>query len=127
MRTRIEGMAELIHKAKEDPEFFHSLVWDTEKVLGSIDFLSREEKAAIMRTSPEDLVVGLVTGRFDTGAMAAHCGASCGETCSATCGPTCSASSLATDPASLVSNPTAVLAHRIQNEIAAMRFSHFTR
>jgi hypothetical protein len=111
--------------AKEDPKFFHSLVWDTEKVLGSIDFLSREERAAIMRTSPEHLVVALATGRFGSGFDANGCAGSCAQT--SHCTYTCSVSSLATDPASLVSNPATVLADRIQNEIAAVRFSHFTR
>lgn len=29
MTSKIEGMAELIRKAKKDPKFFYSLIWDT--------------------------------------------------------------------------------------------------
>lgn len=124
MPTRIEGMAELIRKAKEDPEFFYSLVWETEKALGSADFLSREEKAAIMRVRPEDLVIGLATGRFGAGAADDNCPGSCAQT--SHCTYTCSVSTV-TDPASLVINPAAALAARIQSVIASGRFSHFTR
>lgn len=125
MPTKIEGLAQLIRKAKGDPQFFHSLVWDTERTLGSVDFLSREEKAAIMRINPEDLVVALASGHLSTGADDGGCGNSCAQT--SHCTYTCSVSTVTTNPASLVSNPAAELAVRIQNEIASGRFSHFTR
>jgi hypothetical protein len=133
----IEGMASLIKQAKEDPKFFHNLVWKTEETLSSVGYLSRDEKASILRVSPEDLVVGLATGRFTPGTLAADCGASCGGSCGGSCGVSCggscgvscgvscASSSLRTDPGSLVINP-AELADRIQTEIN-QRFANFSR
>ncbi|MCH4892590.1 MULTISPECIES: hypothetical protein [unclassified Sphingomonas] len=133
----IEGMANLIRQAKEDPKFFHNLVWKTEETLGSVGFLSREEKAAILRINPEDLVVGLATGRFSPGSLAENCGASCGGSCGGSCGVSCggscgvscgvscATSSLRTDPGSLVINP-AEIGERVQAEIN-QRFASFMR
>ena len=44
-----EGMAALISRARDDEQFFHNLVWDTENALSSVDFLSREEKASLLK------------------------------------------------------------------------------
>jgi len=138
MPSKIEGLADLIRKAKDDPKFFHSLIWDTEKAVSSVDFLSREEKAEIMRINPEDLVVGLATGRFNSGpsvdrysscggSCGVSCGASCGISCGVSCASSCGASSLITDPSTQTSIPSVDLTGRIQNELVAQRFSSFTR
>lgn len=89
-----EGMSLLVKKAKEDSKFFHDLIWNTEKVLSSLDFLSRSEKAAILSIKPEDLIVGLAGGNVAEecgGTCGASCGASCGATCGGSCGGSCTA------------------------------------
>ena len=77
--TRHEGISKLIAKAREDAAFFHQLVWKPEAVLASLDFLSREEKAALVALNPEDLVVNLVTGaaRMCQVGTSTGCAASC--------------------------------------------------
>ena len=136
----IEGMAALVKRAKEDPEFFHALVWDTEKSLDSVEFLTRGEKAAIMRIDPEDLVVGLATGDFGAVSNAQDCGGSCGVSCGASCGiscgvscaTSCAVSEMMTDPTAAVSRPTEMLGRNmlertIHDEISRARFTRFQR
>jgi hypothetical protein len=85
-----DGVQRLVKQAKDDPKFFHDLIWKTEETLVSLTFLSRAEKSAILAIKPEDLVVGLATG--GVGAIAAACGATCGASCGASCGATCGGS-----------------------------------
>lgn len=97
---KADTLERLIKQAKTDSQFFHDLVWDTEKVLGSVSYLSRGEKAAILAISPEDLVAGLATGRLGGGAPAAECGGTCGASCGGSCGASCGGSCTVTCAAS---------------------------
>jgi hypothetical protein len=93
------GIRKLIEEARKNPEFLHDLVFDTEKVLTQIDYLSRVEKAAILAVDPDRFVAGLVIGGvFNPGGPVEGCGISCwgscggmscGDTCTGTCGGTC--------------------------------------
>lgn len=90
-----EGISKLIEESRKSPEFFHGLVWDTERVIASIDYLSRQEKAAILAVDPESLVVGLVSGGRGNSPIevcGVSCGGSCGGTCAASCVGSCGAS-----------------------------------
>lgn len=140
-KQNIQGMAELVKRAKDDPKFFHSLIWNTEDALSSVGFLSRNEKAEIMKIDPEDLVIGLATGQIGSAADGDTCGASCGGSCGGSCGiscgvscaTSCAVSELVVDPGTAVSTPTAVdfqkdmLARSIDNELSRRRFSSFRR
>lgn len=134
-----EGFDRLISQAKEDPQFFHDLVWNTDKIVGSIDYLSREEKASILAIKPEDLIVGLATGKvFGGGGLVAACGGTCGASCGASCGGSCGGSCTATCAASCpvtglkpgdlekVINP-ADLNTQINEQLAPEVFTRFRR
>lgn len=139
-----EGLSRLVEQAKSDPQFFHDLVWNTEKAIGSADYLSRNERAAILAIEPEDLVVGLATGgiRFTGeelscgGTCGASCGASCGATCGGSCTATCAASCPLTgaleQPGGEVINPAVMaatdqLSDQIYRQLGQQSFSRFRR
>jgi hypothetical protein len=87
---RDDGVERLIKEARESPDFFHNLVWDTEKAILNIDYLSRREKAAILATDPANLIAGLASG---VGVVDPEvCGASCGATCAGSCAASCAGS-----------------------------------
>ena len=70
-----KGIHRLIEEARKNPQFFHDLVFDTEKVLAQIDYLSRLEKAAILAVDPDRFVAGLVnSGVLNPGGPAQGCG-----------------------------------------------------
>ncbi len=136
-RNRIESLATLISKARSDAKFFHDLIWNTESALKEIDYLSREEKASLIRFSPEDLIVGLATGRLVPGDSVATCGATCGGSCGGSCGVTCGSScagsctvtcstSSGTDP-DRIFDPAERLTEQIRTAIDNQRFSRFQR
>ncbi len=90
-----EGIGKLIEEARDNPQFFHDLVWNTEKTITAIDYLTRQEKASILAIDPESVVVGLVAGarsRLTIEACGVSCGGSCGGTCAASCVGSCAAS-----------------------------------
>ncbi len=138
-----DPLEKLIEKTKNDPQFFHDLIWDTEKVLSTTDFLTRQEKAAFLAINPENLIVGLATGSFggrisdhhnNCGASGgdscgASCGGSCGVSCEASCATTCATSHLLEDIGDAVSNPA--LAQHIFEQVGVglktAAFGQFTR
>lgn len=77
----IQAVQRLADAARNDPQFFHALVFDTENVLSRLDYLDRQARAALVAISPEQVVghlVGEITG----------CDVTCNnETCARTCGP----------------------------------------
>jgi hypothetical protein len=144
-RMNIESMATLIKKAKEDPNFFHRLVFETEDTLASLDFLSRREKSALMRIEPEDLIVGLATGDFGAIGVVEECGSSCGSSCGGSCGGSCGISCgvscgtscavselMPANPGEVVRPATETierdkLIRDIESEVARANFSRFRR
>lgn len=85
------GLDRLVREAREDPAFFHDLVYNTEDVIGRLDYLSRQEKASILSIDPDSLVVG-IAGRLQPGGELEVCGVSCGGSCGATCAASCAGS-----------------------------------
>ena len=87
------GRQRLIAEAKDDPQFFRDLVWDTDAVIDRVDYLTDGQKAALRAVQPEDLVVGLVAHReltvLDPFDLTTVCGASCGASCAGSCASTC--------------------------------------
>lgn len=133
-----EGMSQLVKKAKEDPKFFHELIWHTEKTLSSLDFLTRSEKASLLAVKPEDLVVGLASG-FGGGPVAdcggtcgascgGSCGASCGGSCTVTCAASCPATGVIPDPGQEVINPAEThTAQELSTQISKTLGQKFSR
>jgi hypothetical protein len=90
--------------AKEDPRFFHRLIWNTEEAVADLDYLTPAQKESILAVQPEDLIVGLACNpakaviiaadAFEeiAGVCGASCGASCGGSCAATCAGSCAGS-----------------------------------
>lgn len=79
MAIKREAIDRLIEQAKNDPAFFHGLVFKPEETLAKIDYLDRAEKARILELSPEDVIAGL------TGVEGAECNYTCLDTCDITC------------------------------------------
>jgi hypothetical protein len=78
-----EYLEKIVKMAKEDPKFFHALVFDTENTLKKVDFLDRQSKASLVAVSP-DQVLGAMIGELEF----------CGVTCTApSCGTTCTGGS----------------------------------
>lgn len=82
------GLRKLIEQARADPKFFHDLVYDTEKTITRLDYLSRREKAAILMVDP-DRLVGSLIGKDKPGGSVEVCGVSCAGSCGATCVASC--------------------------------------
>lgn len=85
-----EVMKKLVEQAREDPEFFHALVFDTENVLGKLDYLDRNAKASLVAISPEQIVAILV-------GEVGYCGNTCSSSCDNTCGGSCGYTTNLTD------------------------------
>jgi hypothetical protein len=87
-----EVLSRIIERAKTDRAFFHSLVFNPEKIFAQMPELSRAEKSAMLAVKPEAFFAV-------TFGPVAECGDTCGDrSCSLTCGvgsceDTCSASS----------------------------------
>jgi len=77
------ALEQLTKRAKEDPQFFHDLVFAPERALASADFLERREKSKIVGIDPEAVIAGLA------GLLAGDELSMCGETCGSSCGMTC--------------------------------------
>jgi hypothetical protein len=87
--SKQEAVEQLIDKAKKDPKFFHSLVFDAENTIGGLDFLDRREKAMLVALSPDDVFSGLLGLIRSASGEAAVCGYSCEDSCDNTCGGSC--------------------------------------
>jgi hypothetical protein len=53
----------LVEQARNDPKFFHALVFDTENIMKEIDYLDRGTKAALVRMSPEEAIATIAGAR----------------------------------------------------------------
>jgi hypothetical protein len=64
-RFRMErnALQKLVDQARKDPQFLHSLVFETETVLSQVDYLDRATKAALVRISPEEAIESLAGSR----------------------------------------------------------------
>lgn len=71
----------LLESAKNDPKFFHSLVFEPEKALASVNFISRRAKGKLISAHAGELLARLV------GLQA--CGNTCTSSCDNTCGQSC--------------------------------------
>lgn len=77
-----QSISKLIEKAKKDPKFFHSLVFNPESVLAEID-LGREEKARLVAMDPEEFIDDLIGGKLQDCTVTVNCGSTCTHTVSA--------------------------------------------
>lgn len=112
-----EELQRLVELARDDPGFFHALVFDPERILPRVDFLPRKLKAALLAKDPISVIDDLVSagGPEECGTTCGPasceetCGTkSCGETCLSSCNsPTCANSCGGTDlaPPSKPSKP----------------------
>ena len=82
-----EAVEQLVAKAKQDPQFFHALVFNPEQVLGELKSLDRKSKAAILAFDPEAALGELAARAEETAALALA--GSCKNTCNRSCRVTC--------------------------------------
>lgn len=87
-----EMLQQLVRQAREDPELFHALVFDSDTVLARLSYLDQDARDALSRSTPELFVASLVGETREPGFVEARAcppGVTCactGETCA---GPTC--------------------------------------
>jgi YD repeat-containing protein len=73
---RLEQLAE---RARNDPAFFHALVYDPQRAIAEMADLDRQTQASILAVDPDTLVMQLAGLQI--------CGITCGDTsCGSTCG-----------------------------------------
>jgi len=78
----IEHFKQLVDRARKDPSFFHSLVFDPEKAMKEIQGLDRLSRASMLAVNPEAILSRVV--RADGGCTDPTCGP---QSCLDTCGP----------------------------------------
>jgi hypothetical protein len=78
----IEQFKQLVDRARNDPSFFHSLVFDPEKAITEIPGLDRLSKAGLLGINPEVLLSRVL--RAEGGCTDPTCGP---DSCLETCGP----------------------------------------
>lgn len=57
------ALQKLVEHARKDPQFFHALVFDTESVLTQLDYLDRGAKAALVGSTPEEVLATICGAR----------------------------------------------------------------
>lgn len=57
------ALQKLVDQARQDPKFFHALVFNTESVLKQIDYLDRGTKSALVEISPEKVIATICGAR----------------------------------------------------------------
>lgn len=70
----------LVAKAKEDRQFFHDLVFDTERAIDGLDFLSGDDKERILGVTPGDVLKGILAGAKSKCGVTVQCTRTCGHT-----------------------------------------------
>lgn len=73
---------QLVELAKNDPAFFHALVFDPEKTMEKTGFLDRSTKGAIVGKDPAEIVAKIA-------GINQYCGNTCSSSCDNTCGGSC--------------------------------------
>jgi hypothetical protein len=74
MKQFVEQANRLVEQAREDPQFFHELVFNTDNVLSGLDYLDRESKAELEAISPEEVIAAMISGQ-----LMRPCGRTCME------------------------------------------------
>lgn len=77
-----ESRKRLVERARQDPQFFHDLVFNAESVLEKLDFLDRSEKASLIGSDPDAFIARLI-------GTLSGCDVTCTSSCGATCGDSC--------------------------------------
>jgi hypothetical protein len=80
---RNDALSAIIEKAKNDPKFFHDLVFNPEEALKGLENVDRNTKGAIVAANPDSLIQIIVSGTVSW----------CDVTCTSSCGVTCSGGS----------------------------------
>jgi hypothetical protein len=86
MPEKKESFEKLVEQARNDPKFFHALVFDPERTIATLEYLDRREKAMLVALRPEDVISGLLGLVTSAGGAVAVCGHSCEDSCDDTCG-----------------------------------------
>jgi hypothetical protein len=92
-----DKLERVVRRAREDPAFFHALVYDPRRALSAIGEIDRESESRLLSINPESLVERLITPLMKCGMTCGDdscertCGTrSCGVTCASSCsGSTC--------------------------------------
>jgi hypothetical protein len=88
-----EEVSKIMKKAKEDPQFFHELIFDTEKAIAKLD-VDRRIKGRLLSISPENALAAIIAGVGIGGVrgegpgvfVVPVCTISCTASCQYTCG-----------------------------------------
>ena len=112
MPTQREILMEIVRRAREDREFFHALVFNSERALASLEGLDETTQNRLRAISPDNFLVpqlvqtispqlprcdptcddscGVTCGALSCDLTCGPDAGSCGQTCSASCGRTLS-------------------------------------
>ncbi len=83
--------AEIVERAKGDPEFLHRLVFEPETLVAELkDGLTRAEIGAVVGKSPAEVVARTI-------GVDSYCGNTCTSSCDNTCGGSCGYTTNLTD------------------------------
>lgn len=91
----IEPYQQLAQRAREDPGFFHALIFNPQSVLSEFEGLDRQTQAKILSINPDTFVENLVMPFQQCGITCGDdsCEKTCGmRSCNVTCASSCSAS-----------------------------------
>ena len=81
MPIKAEVLGKIVEQARQDPEFFHALVFEPERAFDRIEGIERQTKATLLGLSPEAFIGRVLGGETQ------WCGETCGSSsCTSTCG-----------------------------------------
>ncbi|SRR5579871_393741 len=90
MATTREIILQIVQKAREDKEFFHTLVFDPEKALASLEGVDEATKKRLRAIRPGSFLVAPLVGAVKLEECDPTCSLSCDSTCgSVSCNVTC--------------------------------------
>jgi hypothetical protein len=84
MATQREVLVQMVQQARENKDFFHSLVFDPEKALASFEGLDETTRKKLQAISPNDFLVAPLVQAIGVGLS--PCDPTCDESCAQTCG-----------------------------------------
>lgn len=94
---------DLIEQAKKDPKFFHSLIFEPDKVLGTLGHLDKKIRGSLVSANTEELFARILGLQ--------ECGNTCTTSCDNTCGQSCGFTTNLTDKAQASAAGSAFFSH----------------
>jgi hypothetical protein len=78
-------ITEIVRRARDDKEFFHALVFDTEKALAGVEGLDETTRKKLLKISPTGLFIAPLVRTVGVEYFG-KCDPTCDQSCGSTCG-----------------------------------------